>query len=99
MQKETRNVNILGIPYEIREVDVVDKYSPANGMIEYEKCLITIDKNLPLELKNRTLLHEIVHGIFYMIGYCEDAENEQKVQGIANALHLLMSSDEPIFFS
>ena len=93
-----RTISILGIEYTIQEVDVVDKYNPSNGLIEYGNCTIKIDKNLPTDYKNRVLMHEIVHGTLSLLGYREDAENEQKVQGLATALHLLMQSPEPIFF-
>lgn len=94
----SKSINILGIPYEVREVEVVDKYNPSNGMINYQGCTIEIDRNLPVNLKNRVLLHEIVHGILNLLGYAEDAENEQKVQGLATALHLLMMSQESVLY-
>ena len=97
MTELTRTISILGIPHTIEEVDVVDKFNPSNGLIEYQACTIKIDRNLPLEMKNRVLIHEIVHDIFSLLGYNEGAENEQKVQGIATALHLLLKSSDPIF--
>ncbi len=97
--EDKRTITILGIPYTIEEVDVVDKYNPYNGLILYNECCIRIDRDLPVEMKNRVLLHEIVHGIFNLLGYTEDAENEQKVQGLATALHLLLKSQNPICFS
>lgn len=96
---EKRTISILGIPYTIEEVEVVDKNNPSNGLILYQECCIRIDRDLPKEMKNRVLLHEIIHGIFSLLGYEEDAENEQKVQGLATALHLLLKSQNPICFS
>ncbi len=92
-------INILGIPYEIREVDVVNKYDPADGEIDYENCVISIDRNLPTALKNQVLLHEVLHGILNLLGYREDAKDEQKVQGLATALHLLLTSTDFTLFS
>ena len=57
-----KQISILGIPFRVEEVEVVDKYNPSNGEIYYDECIIRIDKNLPIELKNRVLMHEIVHG-------------------------------------
>lgn len=91
-------ITILGIPYIVEEVDCVDKHEPCQGMIDFEKCWIKIDKNLPLALKNQVLMHEIVHAILELLGYKEDSEDEQKVQGLATALHLLLQPSAPTFF-
>jgi hypothetical protein len=95
----TKQISILGIPFKIEEVEVVNKYIPSNGEINYDECIIRIDKNLPVELKNRVLMHEIVHGMLNLLGYTDDAENELKVQSIATALHLLFKSSDPIFYA
>ena len=91
-------ITILGIPYRIEEVDIVNKYDPADGEIDYENCVIKIDKHLPTSLKNQVLMHEVMHGILILLGYMEDAKDEQKVQGLATALHMLFSSGEQLFF-
>ena len=80
-------------------MDVVNKYDPADGEIDYENCVIKIDKHLPTPLKNQVLMHEVMHGILNLLGYMEDAKDEQKVQGLATALHLLLTSPEFTWFS
>ena len=39
------------------------------------------------EHKLETLCHEIVHGIFFHLGYNEYAVNEQLVQALGNAIY------------
>lgn len=34
-----------------------------------------------------TLVHEILHGIFVHLGYDDEAQNEQFVQAMANAIN------------
>ena len=38
-------------------------------------------------MKKQTLCHEIIHGIFVMIGCPEHAQNEQLVQSLAMAIN------------
>lgn len=95
---ESRKLIIFGVTYDIQKVEVVNKFNPAHGEIDFINCIIKIDKNLPTDLKNQTLLHECLHGIFDLLGYYEDSENEQKVQSIATALHLLFKSPDFTFY-
>jgi hypothetical protein len=80
-------INILGIEYTIKEVDVIDKYVPKFGMIDYTTSEILIDKTLSSNKKIQTLIHEVMHGIFEGLGYDELNSDEEKVQSIATALH------------
>jgi len=81
------DLKILGMKFEVEEVDIVDKHDPSLGLVDYWENTIRIDKNLPKDLKNQTLLHEVIHAIWWLLGYKEEAEDEQKVQGLATALH------------
>lgn len=91
-------INILGIPYKVEEVECVNKHEPCQGEIDFEQCEIRIDKSLPTDLKNQVLMHELIHGILELLGYKAENEDEQKVQGLATALHLLLQESKPIFF-
>ncbi len=84
---QNRSINILGIPYEIREVDIIDKGTFLVGQINYTEQVIKIAKGLGEEYRMQTLIHEILHGILDALGYSELNNDEQKVQGIASALH------------
>lgn len=82
-----RTINILGIPYEVREVECVNKGEPRKGEIDFVNCEIRIDKDMPQELKEQVLMHEILHAICDLQGFYEIGENENVVQGLATALH------------
>ena len=93
-----RELNILGVKFTVEEVPVVDKGEPRKGEINYLTNEIKIDESMPVSLKNQTLMHEILHAVFDLLGYKELAEDEEKVQGIATALHQVFVS-QTIFSS
>lgn len=95
---ESRELNILGVIYMVKEVDTVNKTDPRRGEINYLTNEIRIDKNMPKSLKEQVLMHEILHAVFDLLGLDELAEDEEKVQSIATALHHVFST-QTIFSS
>lgn len=91
-------INILGIVYQIEEVEVVNKTEPRKGEIDFLAGVIRIDKNMPKELKEQTLMHEILHAVCDLLGYEKLCFDEKKVQGLATALHQIFKS-QTIFSS
>ncbi len=63
-----KRINILGVVYEIEEVEVVNKSEPRRGEINYLTGKIKLDKNMPLTLKEQVLTHEILHAVFDLLG-------------------------------
>lgn len=73
-----KRINILGVVYEIEEVEVVNKCEPRRGEINYLTCKIKLDKNMPLTLKEQVLTHEILHAVFDLLGLDKLAEDEKR---------------------
>ncbi len=90
-------INILGVPYQVEEVEHIPNTINTIGEIQFLEQKILLKKSLPKELKEQTLLHEIVHGIFQGIGEDELGSNERLVQSIATSLHQLFKSNNTIF--
>lgn len=86
------SVNILGLPYTIKEVQVINKEQFTLGQIDYVNLEILIDESLSNEKKELILLHEILHGICEAIGADELNENEQVIQGLSSSLYHLLKS-------
>lgn len=82
-------LNILGVTYKVMEVDVVDKREFKFGEIDFITNEIRIDRNLPKTLKNQTLMHEILHAIFQLLGM---EKEESEVQSLATALHQVFTA-------
>lgn len=86
MKKE---VNICGIPHQIKEVKVIDEGDEGivQGKIFHSKGQILLKKSLPKELKKSVLFHEILHGMLTELGYSELSDNETFVQSLSNAMY------------
>ena len=79
-------VNICGIPHTV--IECTDGFENETcGVINYNKCEIKINKDMPKEHKLETLCHEMVHGIFFHLGYNDYAVDEQLVQALGNAIY------------
>ena len=82
-----KKVNICGLPHEIVEVEDSFNIDCHMGQINYQDLLIKINKNMPEELKEETLCHEIIHGILMHLDYSDMSSNEQFVQAVGNAIY------------
>ncbi len=92
-------VTILGIPYQIEEVESIKGCDDSVlGITFYQEQKIHIRADLPKELKEQTLIHEIIHGILENLGEHEINEDERLVQSLAATVYQLIKSN-PISFS
>lgn len=84
-----KKVNICGIPFKIKEVDVIDEETDGitQGQIIYHKAKILLKRKLPKATKKQVLFHEILHGILTQLGYCELSNDETFVQALSLALY------------
>lgn len=83
-------INICGIPFEVKEVEEIQsdyRGEVVHGEITHSKAEILLRESLPKELKELTLVHEWVHGMFVMIGRNELSGDETLVQNIALAIN------------
>lgn len=87
------HIKILGLIYKIAEVECVSKEELRKGEINFLTNEIRIDKNMPDDLKEQVLIHEVLHAIFDLLGYEDLCTDENKVQGIATALHQVLKEN------
>ena len=83
-----KTVEICGIPHTIEEVPVIDeeREGVVQGEITYNEAKIRIKKDLPYEIKQEVLMHEVIHGILYHIGESELCGDERFVQALTNGI-------------
>lgn len=92
-------VEILGVNYEIKELDIVDENPNVLGQIVYQKQEIQIKKPLLKDMKNSTIIHEIVHGILFHSGKQELNEKEDLVESISSSIYQVIKSNKKLINS
>ena len=92
-----KTVRILGLDYEIEEVECVSKEELRRGEINFLTNQIRIDRNMPEDLKKQALIHEMMHAIFDLLGFEDLCTDENKVQSIATALHQVIRDNPKLF--
>lgn len=80
-------VNICGIPHKVIECEDKFDVDAHFGQIDYKTCEIRVNKDISDENKKETIIHEMIHGILVHLGYSMEAQNEQFVQALANAIY------------
>ena len=90
------NIDILGVLYKVKLVNLTSRRKALLGEIDYVKQEIRIDKKLKKERKREVLLHEIIHGLTEAVGLDEKL-TEQDIQSLARAIYALFRSNRPIF--
>ncbi len=82
----TKMLNIAGVLYEVKMVD--GDYCGGNmGKSNFAEAKIFINKDMPLQVQENVLLHEILH-ICYRNGYlCKEDGEERVVEVLTNFLY------------
>ena len=92
-------VEILGVNYEIKELDIIDENPNVLGQIVYQKQEIQIKKSLLKDMKNSTIIHEIVHGILFHSGKQELNEKEDLVESLSSSIYQALKSNKKLITS
>lgn len=92
-------VEILGVNYEIKELDIIDENPNVLGQIVYQKQEIQIKKSLLKDMKNSTIIHEIVHGILFHSGKQELNEKEDLVESLSSSIYQVIKSNKKLITS
>lgn len=80
-------VMICGVPHEVIECKDEFDADVHFGQIEYTACEIKINGNMRPEMKESTLVHEMMHGILMHLGYEELANDEKFVRVMGNEIY------------
>ena len=85
-----------GTPYEVIEVEVIDNDPMIWGQTVYEKHQLLIKQGLDDVRKRQTIIHELLHAIFFESGYAEHEEEIVNRLGITlSAIKLVKENDTP----
>lgn len=92
-------VEILGVNYEIKELDIIDENPDVLGQIIYQKQQIEIKKSLKKDMKNTTIIHEMIHGILFHSGKQELNKNEDLIESLSNSIYQILKSNKKLINS
>ncbi|MDR4987175.1 ImmA/IrrE family metallo-endopeptidase [Bacillus cereus] len=82
---------IGGVNYKVQVVKGLAKEHGVLGQILYDDLIIKIDADLPRERTNETLIHEVLHGIFFEAGYEE--QDEDMINRVGKVLYQVIQDN------
>ena len=86
------SIEVCGVPYDVEFVD--DHYCGENmGRSDFFNAKIFIRKNMPRQVQENVLLHEIMH-ICYRNGYLSKGDEEERiVEVLTNILYSVLTTN------
>ncbi len=87
MAKENKFVDVCGVPFEVVEVDSCCRNDNSMGRSDSKMCVININRDMPKEMKESTLIHEWIHGVLDCGGLGDISNNETLVCLLQNELY------------
>jgi len=85
--EKSRFVDVCGIPFEIKEIDSNSRCDGSMGRSDSKMALITLNKEMPDEVKDSTLIHEWLHSVLDCVGMGEYSNDEKLVCALQNELY------------
>jgi len=81
-------INILGIEYTVKHVDVGDTEYPFAGRCIPDDQLIVIRTGMQPDYTEQVLIHEIIHALLWQLGEKERFNDEEFTDRLAMGLRL-----------
>lgn len=97
MIKIPDEISILHVKYKVIQVPVIDKGEGDGfilGKVNFTNNTIQIDQGLCDTLKLQTLIHEIMHAVFFKTGQSEAQNNEAVCQAAAAGLMSVIQEND-----
>lgn len=87
-------LKIGGLTYSVYKSDVIILGPQYTGEIDYGELIIRLRNRAP-QMMERTLWHEIFHGIYDNLGYVD--HDEKHIDELAGALYQLIVDNPELF--
>ena len=81
-------VSVVGLPYQVIEVDEIQCYPSIHGLCNFSAHPIHLKRGLSPEARRTTLLHEALHAIAHELQVKELHDPETKVQSSSAVFQL-----------
>jgi len=72
-------IDVCGVPFNLREVESNSRSDGSMGRCDIKMAEISINKDMPEDIKDQTLVHEWLHGVLETNGLPEQSGNETLV--------------------
>lgn len=89
-QHRPDSVSIMGTDYKVEWFQDMEPL----GEIDFHQCHIRLSKKLTPTMAVDTLIHEILHGLWYFAALGRKVKEEQAVSVIASGLNSVFASNE-----
>ncbi len=89
-------VKIGGVIYDVVETENLTLGMDYNAEILYASQKINL-RPMSEAQKQRTFLHEVLHGIYDNLGNYKDRDNEKRIDELAGALYALIVDNPEMF--
>jgi Zn-dependent peptidase ImmA (M78 family) len=88
-----QSVKVAGINYTVEETEYVEIHHDKNysGSCDYVKAEIKILKDMDIQRKEETFIHELTHAIFHEAGYNE--HEEEMVNKVSKVLYQVLKDN------
>lgn len=86
------SIKIGGINYTVEEKETPDNNPQCYGVCVYHDTHIEVKSNLSDERKGQTLIHEILHGVFFEAGF-ED-HDEEIINRVSTVLYQVIKEND-----
>ena len=80
-------VDVCGIPFKVVEVDSNSRADMSMGRSDCKTATITLNRDMPKEVKQSTLIHEWIHAVLDCAGFGEYSNDEKLVCALQNELY------------
>jgi len=89
-------LKVLAKTFEVIEVDQIEFGASLLGQIDHVADQIKIYRNMSVQNKKVTLIHEILHSTFEQMGFNEEHDNEQLIKSLSTALTQILENNNEL---
>jgi hypothetical protein len=82
-----KQIKVGGTIYTVNEVKGLVSKVEMFGNVDFSDCVIQVDADISDERKEQTIIHELLHAIFFESGFGPEEQSEDLVTRASNVLH------------
>lgn len=83
------HIDVCGIPFKVVETESNSRTDTSMGRCDSKMGIISLNKDMPKEIKDSVLIHEWIHGVLDNAGMGEYTNDEKLVCALQNELYRL----------